>query len=265
MVSIILPTYNGASRIHNAIESVLAQTYTNWELIIVDDGSTDDVHTVLPSDARIRYIKNATNLGIQKALNRGLAEAKGVYIARIDDDDIWSDSTKLIQQVAFLEQHTEYILIGTGVVTIDETGRQLSRYVLPTDDPTIRSNLLRKNCFAHASVLFRNSGVRYSEDEHVRHAEDYELWLRLGMKGKFANLPIYGVTLTVRNGSLTNRNRVLQARRILRLAWQYKSNYPGAVWGICVATTRYLFFLSQKIIPFPKRLFWFIQAQQRGM
>ena len=264
-VSIILPTYNGAARIGRAIDSVIAQTYTDWELIIIDDGSTDGIQASIPSDARIRYIRNDTNLGIQKSLNRGIDEAKGKYIARIDDDDVWSDMTKLEKQVVFLDANPDYVLVGTGTVLVDEEGKEISRYMLPTTDQSIRAKLLRKNCFVHSSVMFRNIGIRYSEDVQVCHAEDYDLWLRLGTQGKVANLPIYGVTFMVRKQSLTGQNRIIQAQRILGLSWKYKTKYPYAFIGVLIAFVRYLGFIGLTVVPVPRRLFHWVQKIQKSM
>lgn len=265
MVSIILPTYNGVSRIRKAIDSVIAQTFIEWELIVVDDGSAQDIKTVLPNDARIRYIKNQTNLGIQKTLNRGLAEAKGKYIARIDDDDVWSDRTKLQEQVAFLESHPDHVLVGTGAVLLDEASKELGRYLLPQSDTYIRAHMLRKNYFVHSSVLFRNLGLRYTEDAHMRHVEDYELWLQLGRKGKLANLLTHGVMLSVRATTLTATHRVAQAMGALRLAWRFRRVYPGFVMGFLVASARLMFFVVQRSIPISPRLVYWIQSKQKSM
>lgn len=264
-VSIILPTYNGSARISKAVESVRVQTYIDWELIIVDDGSVQDVRAILPFDSRIRYIRNETNLGIQKSLNRGLQEAKGTYIARIDDDDMWSDQDKLASQVAFLETHPDHVLVGTGVIIVNEEGYEMQRYLLPTKDEYIRNKILRKNCFVHSSVMFRNIGVRYSEDETVRHVEDYELWLRLGQKGKLANLALYSVRFTVRKNSLTGRNRIAQACRVLALVWKHRSHYPHALIGVVIASTRYIGFIVLAIVPVPRALFHWVQARQKSM
>jgi teichuronic acid biosynthesis glycosyltransferase TuaG len=105
VISIILPTYNGATYISRAIESVAAQSYTDWELLVIGDGSTDTtagiVAEYIKKDSRIQYVKNDSNLGIQKSLNRGLHLAQGKYIARIDDDDQWIDTEKLTKQLNF--------------------------------------------------------------------------------------------------------------------------------------------------------------------
>lgn len=268
-VSIILPTYNGARYISRAITSVQAQTYSAWELIIVDDASTDTTKDIVRSfqetDSRIIYIKNEINTGIQKALNRGIASAKGVYIARIDDDDLWNDAQKLAQQVSFLELHTEYILVGTGAVLIDEKEKELGSYLSPETDSGIRSKILRKNCFVHSSVLFRNSTEKYAEDENVRHIEDYELWLRLGLHGKLANIHCKSVSLSVRTTTLTARNRITQSYKAIALVWRFRKNYPGIISGLWVSCARYVFFLVVSIIPIPSRFLYWIQSQQRGM
>jgi len=151
------------------------------------------------------------------------------------------------------------------VVLVDEKGNELSRYTLPTTDRSIRAKILRKNCFIHSSVVFRNNGVRYSEDTQVRHAEDYELWIRLGLQGKLANIPSYSITFTARKQSLTGRNRVMQARKVLALVWKYKTQYPSAFIGILIAFARYIGFIGLTILPVPTPLFHWVQKIQKSM
>ncbi|MFA7192131.1 MAG: glycosyltransferase [Candidatus Paceibacterota bacterium] len=162
-VSIIMPTYNGSKWIKRAIDSIKAQSYTDWELLVVDDGSTDDTGSIIKdlalNDHRIRYIKNDQNMGIQKTLNRGLREALGVYIARIDDDDIWCDIEKLAKQVEFLDKNPEYSLVGTNVILIDEKGNEISKSNRESSDLNIRKIILSKNPFAHSSVVFIRDAV----------------------------------------------------------------------------------------------------------
>ncbi len=235
LVSIILPTYNGSERIEMAIQSVLVQKYSNWELLVVDDGSQDNtaliVDNFVKKDSRIRYIKNEVNLGIQKTLNKGLAEVKGEYIARIDDDDIWIDKEKLRKQVEFLEKNKDHVLLGTGFIAIDEKDKEIFRRLNPESDEEIRENILNKTSFLHSSVMFRKESTPkfggYSEDLQVFHIEDYDLWLKLGTIGKFANLPIYGVRFTLRNESISSKNKILQFRRSLQLIKKFKDQYPN--------------------------------------
>ena len=200
LISIILPTYNGAGRIQEALLSVLGQSYLHWELLVVDDGSTDNTEELvkdLPcNEKRIIYIKNESNLGIQQTLNKGLKEAKGEYIARIDDDDMWIDKDKLLKQVEFLEKNKDCVLVGTGLVAVNEEGKEIFRTFNPELDAIIRNKILSKTCFTHSSVMFRKALAMqlggYSELSEVRHIEDYDLWLKMGTVGKLANLPIYG-------------------------------------------------------------------------
>jgi glycosyltransferase involved in cell wall biosynthesis len=234
LVSIIIPTYNGANRIFGAIRSVVSQTYTNWELFVIDDGSTDNtgviVSNFIKNDIRIKYVKNDVNLGIQKTLNKGLRGATGEYIARIDDDDIWIDEKKLEKQVEFLEKNNDYVLVGTGAIVVDEQKEELFRYLVPSLDQEIRNKILLKNCFVHSSVMFRKETVvkmgGYDESSSTLHVEDYDLWLRLGTVGKFENLPIYATIFSLREGSLSSVNKIDQFRKNINLIKLYKNKYP---------------------------------------
>jgi glycosyltransferase involved in cell wall biosynthesis len=260
LVSILMPTFNGAGRIKNAIESVIAQSYQQWELLVIDDGSTDAMAEIIRSfsekNSRIRYSKNEKNLGIQKTLNRGLREAKGEYIARIDDDDRWSDSEKLEKQIRFFETHPDHVLVGTGVIMIDEQGKELLRYLLPEHDADIRNNILGKNCFVHSSVMFKKSAAKqmggYDESKAVLHVEDYDLWLKLGTVGKFANLPLYAVTFTLRQGGLSSQNRLQQSRKIFYLVKKYQKSYPHYFSSMVRAGARIIVY--GYILRFPLRV-----------
>lgn len=245
-VSIILPTYNGANRIKNAIESVLVQTYDHWELLVVDDGSSDDTERIVEELAeknnRIRYIKNEKNLGIQKTLNRGMKEARGEYIARIDDDDSWICKDKLEKQVEFLKNNPGHVLIGTGFITVNENGEEIFRHVNPVSDEEIRRKILNKTCFLHSSVLFsRDSALKcggYPKSEKSKHIEDYVLWLKLGTLGKFANLPDYCVRFVVREESLSSKNKILQFKRSISTIRDFKKTYPHYIRSVASLFTR---------------------------
>jgi glycosyltransferase involved in cell wall biosynthesis len=270
-ISIILPTYNGGHFIAGAIESVLAQTYTQWELLIISDGSVDATKEVVENyvrkDSRIIFIEYKKNSGIQRTLNKGIALATGKYIARIDDDDRWVDSTKLSAQVDFLEKNTEYVLVGTDAIVVDEKGAVLSTNIMPKNDAAIRSKILSKNCFLHATVLIRKNAIEkaggYSEKVKHFHAEDYELWLRLGTVGKLGNLNMRSTALTAHAGSLTSRNRVLQARHIFQTMREYRNLYPNFLSGWCISLMRLVGFSVIAIIPIPSSLLYRIQRMYR--
>ena len=222
-VSIILPTYNGSRFIQRSIESILLQSFADFELLVIDDGSTDSTAEIIQeatrSDSRIVYLKNEKNLGIQKTLNKGLRAAKNEYIARIDDDDLWVDEDKLKKQVEFLDTHPDYVLVGTGVIIQNEEGAELFSFLNPQTDEEIRKKILGKNCFTHSSVMFRKSAAikfgGYDESQETRHIEDYDLWLKLGTIGKIANLPCYSVRFTLRPGNISSKNKIVQFRKDL--------------------------------------------------
>lgn len=267
IVSIILPTYKHPILIKRAIESVKNQTFHDWELIVIDDGLEDiskkEVELLSGEDGRIILLKNSQNLGIQKSLNRGLKEAKGEYIARIDDDDAWIDNEKLQKQINFIKQNQEFVLVGTNAVISDENGQKLGVYDLPDADEKIRRRILVKNCFLHPSVLMRKEKVLevggYLEDDSVKHIEDYDLWLRLGVVGKFANLKDVAVNITVRPSSLTAKNRIAQARRIKDLSRKYKNIYPNFWLGQIVLFIRIAAFSFFAYMPIGPKFLYKIQ------
>jgi glycosyltransferase involved in cell wall biosynthesis len=186
------------------------------------------------NDSRIICLKNENNLGIQKTLNRGLREAKGEYIARIDDDDIWIDKDKLKKQVEFLNTNRKYSLVGIGgVIVIDEEGKELFRYLLPDTDEKIRNKILTKNCFCHTGTVFRKEAALscggYSETEETKHIEDYDLWLKMGLTANFYNIPIYGLKHTMNKNSISLNNKLEQFKKSIILSEKYKNKYSGYV------------------------------------
>jgi glycosyltransferase involved in cell wall biosynthesis len=246
-VSILLPTYNGSHFLARAMESVLRQSYADFELLIIDDGSTDHTAKVVSlfsaKDPRVIYLKNEENLGIQKSLNKGLRQTRGEYIARIDDDDEWIDHDKLQAQVEFLNHNPEYVLIGTGAVWIDDKGEELYRGFNPETDRDIRRRILIRNCFIHSAVMFRKDAATkagsYDESKEARNFEDYDLWLKLGLMGRLANFRAIGIKKTLRTGSIISANkrgsfwqRIAFVKRRARLISEYRRRYPN--YGIAL-------------------------------
>lgn len=246
LVSIIMPTHNRAAYLDKTIESILSQEYSNFELIIINDASTDDTEAVVKKsmemDSRITYVRNETNLKIVKTLNKALALARGAYIARADDDDVWCDKEKLKNQIAFLEENTEYNLVGTGAIVVNERGEQLFRYLQPQTDSAIRNSILLGNPFVHPAVVFKKSILAETGfyDEKFTDAEDWEMWLRIGLRGKFYNLPTYSILRFYGSRGVSIKNRVNMARTRMMIIRKYKQNYPHY-------HKAYLFNLLQKI------------------
>jgi glycosyltransferase involved in cell wall biosynthesis len=188
-ISVIMPAYNSANYIAEAIQSILTQTVSDFELIIIDDGSTDNTCKIAEafSDARIRIIKNQTNLGIVRTINRGLSEAAGEYIARMDADDS-SYNDRFARQIDYMEKNPDCSVLGTWFVL--SSGEIVCH---PITHQGIKDMLLIKDCaIGHPTVMirsnvFKDGGVRYPRK--FPHAEDYALWCLLIDKYQFANIP----------------------------------------------------------------------------
>jgi len=189
-ITVLMPVYNGAKYIREAIDSVLAQSFGDFELLIVNDGSTDTTVEVISSytDKRIRLISQA-NGGVSAALNAGLKEAKGKYIARFDADDVCY-TYRLERQYAFMEADPEYIVIGSDADYMSEEGDFLFKYVnIGHTNEEINERINTYCPFVHSSVFYlKDPVVNIGGYEINAHSfEDYFLWMRLIKKGKMCN------------------------------------------------------------------------------
>lgn len=232
MVSIIIATKNGERFIGRAIRSVLRQQGVVFEVVVVDDASTDGtagiVRSIAQEDARVRYFYRERNEGPGKARNFAVVQAKGEYIAVLDDDDVWPDANKLKDQVAFLDAHPDHVLVGAARVdVVDEEEKKLFEQRYPKSDAEIRGGILSRNYFTHSGVLYRKDAFdRLGGYKDMRLAEDYDLWLRMGVTGKFANLDTFRIEWTYRKGSASAKKKWKMNLVTLRLVWTYRTHYP---------------------------------------
>ena len=190
-VSVVMPVYNGELYMCAAIESILKQTFTDFELIIINDGSSDSSSKIIESfsDPRIVYINNSENTGLAKVRNKGLDVVRGEYIAWLDCDDI-SLPTRLEKQVNLLDVNLDIGICGTWVKTIDGESENIWRY--PTDSGFIRARMLFDDPLATSSVMLRAACIsvqrlRFNLDYPP--AEDYELWERISREWDVTNIP----------------------------------------------------------------------------
>jgi glycosyltransferase involved in cell wall biosynthesis len=232
-VTIIMATWNRSRLIGRAIASVRSQTFSDWELVICDDGSTDNTPEVIyewqAKDPRIQYTRSDENQGISKNYNRGLRIAKGEYIAMIDDDDPWCDKDKLKKQLAFLEGNKEYAGCGGGLIVVEPGGRELYRYLKPKTDAEIRKYMLFSNPMANSTTLFpKRAGEKAGwYDESIRYAGDRDFWLKMGLVGKLYNIPEYFSYYTM-SGENTSIARIRpHLRTSLMVMRRYKREYSG--------------------------------------
>ena len=190
-VSVLMCVYNGEKYLKEAIDSILLQTYTDFELVIINDGSTDSSEDIilLYNDNRIKYFKNETNIRLQASLNKGLEKCSGRLIARMDADDI-SLPTRFQKQVDFFESHPEIGVLGTGFVFIEGNGTQLESVKYPASSSAIQWSLFFTCPIVHPSTMMRREVVDMvgGYNEQLKHAEDYDLWCRLCFLTKFSNL-----------------------------------------------------------------------------
>jgi len=192
LVSVVLAVHDGEAYLAAAIESVLGQTYSNLELIVVDDGSRDASAALAASytDRRVRVVRNERNLGLVASLNRGIELAGGEFIARMDADDVAAPQ-RLELQVRRMTGDPGLAVLGTDITYADATGNVVGRpRSLPSGPALVRWRLLRGTCLYHPTVMVRRAalgGERYSA-RHI-HAEDYDLWLRLSRHHRLDNLP----------------------------------------------------------------------------
>jgi glycosyltransferase involved in cell wall biosynthesis len=193
LISVILPAYNAEKYIEAAVTSILLQTFRDFELIIIDDGSNDKTYEIVKNlankDKRV-YVLSRENRGLVSSLNEGIDLANAPLIARMDADDI-ALPERLYEQVNFLNNHSDIVCVGTAQIIIDEDGDELTCLSVPSENSVIQEKLLQGHCpLEHPSVMFRTEAVRalgaYRKDCEA--AEDYDLWLRLGEIGKLANI-----------------------------------------------------------------------------
>ena len=203
-VTVLMAVHNGARHLREAVDSILAQTFLDFEFLIVDDGSTDESAAILASyaDPRIVMLRNATNVGLTKSLNIGLNAARGELVARQDADDR-SYPERLARQVAFLDVHPEIAVVGAQARIIDADGHQLpAGERKPLDAESIRFALLFSNPIVHTAATFRRKLVD-AYDERFVTSQDVELWSRLAENHPLANLPERLVDLRVHAQSVS--------------------------------------------------------------
>jgi len=223
LVSVILPAYNAEDYLEEAIQSILDQTFKDFELIIIDDKSTDKTSQIILSfiDPRIVIIKNQKNQGITYSLNKGLEIAKGAYIARMDADDI-SATNRLELQINYLEQNPSTSLLGCCAEVIDQNGVVFDMMEVPLTNSEIFHTIFSSNCFIHPSVIFKKSVITDlgGYDLSSAQSQDYELWLRVIQHNSVANLPDYLLKYRIHPNQISQKK--LKRQRALADRARYK-------------------------------------------
>ena len=191
-----MSVFNNEKYLNESIESIVNQSYKNFEFIIIDDASFDKSAEILKDwlnkDYRIKVVTNKENIGLTKSLNKAIKIAQGEYIARQDGDDI-SLPQRFEKQIEFLEKHPEIKILGTFGYIIDKQGNILGKEILSTSFKKIKRNLIKRNSLMHNSVIIKKEIIDKvgGYDEKFKTSQDYELWFRILRIAKGDNLPLF--------------------------------------------------------------------------
>jgi len=261
-VTVLMSVHNGGRWLRAAIESVLAQSWRDFEFLILDDASTDDSVAQIEAlaDTRIRLIRLPENIGLTRSLNVGLREARGEFVARQDADDL-SSPERLAAQVAFLERHPDVPLAGTQARLIDAEGRSRGVRDLPCEADSIRWLSLLDNPIIHTSAMFRAAVIRDEfggYDESFSCCQDYDLWARVLLRHPAQNLSERLVSVREHGGSISatrsDEARPLVRRVVRRLAdaWLPAITLDDAAIDLLCAFRRHL--APEEVAPFRELL-----------
>jgi glycosyltransferase involved in cell wall biosynthesis len=228
IVSVLLPVYNAQRYVAEAVESILAQTFVDFELLLIDDGSTDRslkiLETYAAKDKRIR-LTSRENRGLTRTLNEMIDQAEGEFVARMDADDI-ALPNRFARQVEFLQNNPNVNCVGSAYQFIDEQGRMLLTGVEPENNEEIQRGLLAGFAIRmlHPSIMIRRASlIEIGGYDETRVAEDLDLYLRLGEIGELANLKEVLMKYRIQMDSVCARNPSVyleDARKVCELAWQ---------------------------------------------
>lgn len=228
LISVVMPVWNGEPLVRAALDSILSQTFTNFECLVINDGSTDGTRAVLESirDPRLRVV-NRGHRGLVSSLNEGIALARGRYIARMDADD-FSKPERFELQAAFLDRHPDVAIVGTGYEIVNPSGRLLEICQLPLRDADIRRALFFETPFGHGTVMMRRQAVLdaggYRDTSWP--VEDYDLWRRMVSHGRAANLPHVLYRHLVNPDGICARQPELQSQRYREVLAEVRTSVP---------------------------------------
>jgi len=222
-----MSVYNEAKYLDKSIKSILKQTYTNWEFIIIDDFSSDSSKEIIKNyannDIRIKLIQNSNNIGLPASLNKGILLSKGDYIARMDADDICLP-TRFERQISFMQKNMSIDVLGTGVEIIDYKNDSFGKIILNENHFDIINNISGKNLFFHPSVMLKRSffdkvGLY---EESLRKGQDLELWVRgIGLGLVYHNLKSVEIKYRINKKNLTWSSLLYSFKTYLFIAFNH--------------------------------------------
>ncbi|MDB5001951.1 MAG: glycosyl transferase family 2 [Mucilaginibacter sp.] len=226
IVSVVMPVYNAAEFLRSSIDSILNQSLTDLEFIIINDGSTDTSHNIISSytDPRIKYINKQKNQGLVKCLNEAIEIANGPYIARMDADDI-AYKDRLTMQVSYLQQNKHVKLVGAHVRLIDINSKPFGTWRYPTSLIDVKKEIKNRCCFAHPSVVFeKNIFNELGGYYPILVAEDYDLWVRILNKYEGINLDCILTDYRIHSTNYSSTHLLKQSLACLAIKYNIPAN-----------------------------------------
>jgi glycosyltransferase involved in cell wall biosynthesis len=254
-ISVLLPAYNEEKTISSTIESILGQTYANYEFVVIDDGSIDDTTQILEKyakkDSRLKLIHNETNLGVSRTMRKGVENCIGDYIAIIDAGDI-CDPRRLEKQAGFLDKNPNVYIVGCFHHWINKKGEIVNSYTFPTEPKAIRAHIFgfgavaAHPCIMIRRILFDKTGP-YASD--IKTSMDYELYLRnLACGFEMANIPEYLVSALRRSEGISlSQNRQI-FRDMFSIRLRYLPKMPSLKNAFYTAVSFFVMLLPRSVL-----------------
>ena len=269
LVSIVIPTKNRPALLKKSIESVLLQSFQEWEIIIVfnssDEKTESQITGYMKDDPRIKFFKvpESKTGGISEYLNFGIMKSNGKYIARLDDDDIWCSRDKLRMQVDFFDLNKNHVVTGGGVIMVDPYGNELYRYFKNETDEMIRKKALLACPMEHTTVMFRKDiALKAGCYGKYRLAEDWEFFLRLGEHGKFYNFQKYFTHYMQYEDNFSLKDQGEVARTEMNIIISHRKTYPLFLYGLSIHFVQYLYSFFPEFVK--DRLQFFLRYLKRN-
>lgn len=267
LISVVMPAYNAERYISEAIESILKQSFKDFELIIIDDCSTDKTPEIIQKyskqDPRIKTYRNETNMKLAKTLNTGIKHANGKYIARMDADDV-SLPNRLEIQKTFMEKHPYVGILGGGMVIMNQNGEKISKRSYHRDDPSIRKHMFRFSPFCHPAVIIRKEA--FDKTQGYKHeynpAEDYEFYFQLGRFCEFANTDSELLRYRVVEGSMTTGKLKKMEIETIKIRFKYFLEYKGSLFDLLYTIVQ---LMTVYITPANTRIWLFTKMREKGL
>ena len=225
-ISVIMAFHNDEKYLKYSIESILKQTFTDFEFIIIDDCSDDDSSCIANSfqDKRIKIFRNTEQLGLTKSLLHAIDIAQGEYIARMDADDV-SHYNRFEKQLKILRLHKEIGICGTWAKEINDEGIIIGKRKMPVRDDEIRTFMLFGNPLIHSSVIIRKDLLyKQNYNPSLKNSQDYDLWTRLISHSRFANVNDYLLYYRIHNSQITGISRLTQKKNSISISYEYLRN-----------------------------------------